>query len=386
MINPLKRLANFTKAAPPTATVAEDSTAIAIQRVEALLQQGQFSEAVTFCQAEIAKMSDNPWLYYNLGKAYSGQQEWVQATAAFNHALQQDANICWFHYHLGESLLRDAQPDRAIAAFESSIGLKPDFAWAHGLLGAAFLDKEQYAQAAQSFQTAVSLEPHSWLQQKLEYAQHLNAGKRLDILTLLKHPPQLHESNGKPIFLGVSTAMANFLAQTVKPGDRTLETGGGLSTLVMLMQGAHHDCIIPDPALSERLKQFCQKHDISTEHLTFHLDRSEIVLPRLKPEPLDLVLIDGRHAFPSPFIDWYYTTDHLKIGGTVIVDDTHLWTGEVLKNFLKQEAEWQLKAEFPTEQPTSAAFVKVRSGSHDKWWAQQPYAVAQAPVPPHVVK
>jgi hypothetical protein len=39
---------------------------------------------------------------------------------------------------------------------------------------------------------------------------------------------------------------------------------------------------------------------------------------------LDLVLIDGDHAFPASFIDWYYTAEQVKLGGYVIVDDTNL--------------------------------------------------------------
>jgi hypothetical protein len=41
--------------------------------------------------------------------------------------------------------------------------------------------------------------------------------------------------------------------------------------------------------------------------VTFEINRSELALPALDPEPLDLVLIDGSHAFPHVFVDWMYT-------------------------------------------------------------------------------
>ncbi len=179
--------------------------------------------------------------------------------------------------------------------------------------------------------------------------------------------------------LGVSNDLIGFLNQQVQPGDHTLETGAGLSTLLFAIKGAVHHCVVPDPELVDRIQAYCQRHQIPTQALTFHVDRSENILPQLQLEPLDLVLIDGRHAFPSPFIDWYYTTNWLKIGGLSIVDDVQLWTGEVLRQFLKLEPEWELVAEVPADSPNSSVFRKLKEGSHDKWWLQQPYAVQQCP-------
>ena len=69
------------------------------------------------------------------------------------------------------------------------------------------------------------------------------------------------------------------------------------------------------------------------------------------------MLIDGSHAFPAPFIDWLYTASALKVGGHLIVDDTQLWTGHVLKQFLDEEAGWALRHAYAGR---SAVFVKER--------------------------
>ena len=50
--------------------------------------------------------------------------------------------------------------------------------------------------------------------------------------------------------------------------------------------------------------------------------------PTLELDALDLVLIDGSHSFPQVFIDWYYTQSALKVGGALLVDDVHIWTGK----------------------------------------------------------
>ena len=34
-----------------------------------------------------------------------------------------------------------------------------------------------------------------------------------------------------------------------------------------------------------------------------------------EPRPLDLVLVDGAHAFPYQTLDWWFLAPHVKIGG-----------------------------------------------------------------------
>lgn len=120
--------------------------------------------------------------------------------------------------------------------------------------------------------------------------------------------------------------------------------------------------------LVNRIKEYCQKNQIYSDNIDFHVDISEKVLPSLPVNDLDLVLIDGRHGFPSPFIDWYYTCNKLKIGGMMMIDDTQIWTGAVLKDFLLSEPEWELKADLSSK---TAVFVKLKEGSHSKTWSEQ---------------
>ena len=56
----------------------------------------------------------------------------------------------------------------------------------------------------------------------------------------------------------------------------------------------------------------------------------------------------------------------------MIVDDTQLWTGWVLKKFLIFEPEWKLNKNSP---PRSAIFTKVQKYENAKWHGQQPYIV-----------
>ena len=104
------------------------------------------------------------------------------------------------------------------------------------------------------------------------------------------------------------------------------------------------------------------------------MDESERILPKMEKTDFDFVLIDGRHAFPTPFIDWYYTAPKIKIGGLVLIDDTHLWTGQELRNFLVFEPEWELKASFQK----SVVFMKVNEGSNEKEWNQKRFLLRKS--------
>ena len=113
-----------------------------------------------------------------------------------------------------------------------------------------------------------------------------------------------------------------------------METGAGISTILFAIKEANHTCIVPDPDLVSRIKSYCARMIVSVGRIDFRIDKSETTLPVLPIDQPDLVLIDGSHAFPTPFIDWYYTADKLRVGGMLMIDDTQLWTGHALKRFL----------------------------------------------------
>ena len=75
----------------------------------------------------------------------------------------------------------------------------------------------------------------------------------------------------------------------------------------------------------------------------FIIDKSEVALPRIKEADFQLALIDGRHGFPQPFLDYYYLAGVLKLGGYLVVDDLHIWTCEMLMNYLDEDKmNWRL--------------------------------------------
>ncbi len=195
----------------------------------------------------------------------------------------------------------------------------------------------------------------------------------IKIQELLKNPPLIHEEDsGKLTSWQLSDQVLDYINENINENSVTLETGAGISTILFAIKSSHHTCISPSQKQIERIQKYCEKYQINVNKIDFKIDLSEKVLPSLNIKNIDLVLIDGSHAFPIPFIDWYYTYRKLKVGGKMIIDDTQLWTGLVLKQFLTLEPEWQINKNSP---PRSAIFTKVKNYTEPKWHAQQPYIV-----------
>jgi predicted O-methyltransferase YrrM len=197
--------------------------------------------------------------------------------------------------------------------------------------------------------------------------------------TLLLDPRLEAFLNSCPAIHGkVTHALARdtllFLEQRVTSGSRTLETGAGLSTLLFAYKSAVHTCVTPWELEALQIRRHCAQHGVSIEQLTFAVGPSDKVLPGLlNSGRLDLVLIDGGHGFPFPFLDWVYCAPRLSIGGIIVIDDTHLWTGAVLRDFLLLDSDWKLEASFDH----SAAFRKVKE-FRPKEWNEQQYVLKQS--------
>lgn len=195
----------------------------------------------------------------------------------------------------------------------------------------------------------------------------------MNLTEILQNPPNPHRDRaGKYYSMGLPENVLRFIAQRIDESASTLETGCGLSTVMFALSGSRHICINPASHEIERIKEYCLGNRIPTRQVTFCQDVSEKVLPGLECDMLDLVLIDGRHGFPAPFIDFYYLAEKLKVGGLLVVDDTWLWTGDVLKQYLLSEPEWELEADFS---PRTSVFRKLAHGSQNKEWTEQAFVV-----------
>jgi len=195
--------------------------------------------------------------------------------------------------------------------------------------------------------------------------------------TLLATNPSLHGSSSRQWQLGKD--VMRWLFTNVISGQRTLETGCGYSTIVFALKGARHTVISPVIEEHQRVRQWCDVNGIDLSNLDFKVARSEEVLPTLALEPLDLVLIDGWHAFPAPLLDWFFTAKKLVVDGHVIVDDTHIKAVRILRDFLEAEqGRWELVARFKQTDIFRKISRDVFIGEcHTQPWGAKPYISIQ---------
>lgn len=161
-----------------------------------------------------------------------------------------------------------------------------------------------------------------------------------------------------------------FIERNVRPEHRTLETGAGFSTITFAATGSSHTTIVHAQSEVDRIRAYCEQHDISHAQVTFIVGWTERTLPGLELSELDLILLDGSHAFPGVFIEWFYTAEALKVGGHLILDDIHLWTGRTLRDFLRGSPGWEQLDEF---RGRTALFRKTGETQLNKDWGEQPY-------------
>lgn len=192
---------------------------------------------------------------------------------------------------------------------------------------------------------------------------------------LLATPVRIHK--GRSVTWGIAREVADLLRQRATPEAVTLETGSGLSTLVLLHAGVRrHIAIQPGVDEFNAIREFCDEHGISTAALEAIVARSQDYLPHAALPPLDAVLIDGAHAFPHPFLDWYFTAAALKVGGILVVDDTNIATGAILADFLGMEPWWRPIV----RRRRFAAFEKIAEGlDAPRDWKAQPYLAGTYP-------
>ena len=194
--------------------------------------------------------------------------------------------------------------------------------------------------------------------------------KSMDLTDVLRDPPKPHEdSHGGFMVMGLTEGALKFIYENVDESCVTLETGCGLSTVVFALKGSRHTVIAPAPQEFEITRAYCRDRGIPTSQISFVTEPSQRALPGLESPPLDLVLIDGSHGFPAPFVDWFYTAGKLKQGGWLIVDDIWVWSCQILRDFLVEQPHWELVNEF---EGRTAVFRKIDDGSEWLEWTQQP--------------
>jgi hypothetical protein len=156
----------------------------------------------------------------------------------------------------------------------------------------------------------------------------------------------------------IDAALAEFLDARISPGSVTLETGAGLSTLVILRtQPRRHTAVHPSAEAFAAILEFAVRQGIDTRGFLPVLARSQDWLPGAELPELDLVLVGGA-PFPVPLIDWYFAAERLKAGGLMVVEGTQQATGTMLADFMQADPGWE-----PVARSGASQFASYRKRS-----------------------
>jgi precorrin-6B methylase 2 len=154
-----------------------------------------------------------------------------------------------------------------------------------------------------------------------------------------------------------------------RPLFATAETGCGGSTILLSHLSRQHTVFAIEGG-NRTISELSRHPDLKRECVEFVEGETKETLPRYRFEnPLDLVLLDGPHAYPLPQIEYAYLFPRLRKDGWLIIDDLQIPSVHELFRFLKQEPGLDL-AEVVAR---TAFFRKVEEKSDagpDGWWLQ----------------
>jgi precorrin-6B methylase 2 len=170
----------------------------------------------------------------------------------------------------------------------------------------------------------------------------------------------------------VTRGTLHAVRNAVRPGDRTLEIGAGVTTVVFAAAGARHTAVSPDPSEHQLIRNYCRKIGVDDSQLEFLVGFSDDILPShlTRERTLDVALVDGAHSFPLPIIDWHYVSRAVKVGGRLFLDDITIPAVKPAFRHMTLDSAWRLDGIFNSQ---CAAFTLLREPGLDGDYLNQPF-------------
>jgi predicted O-methyltransferase YrrM len=153
-----------------------------------------------------------------------------------------------------------------------------------------------------------------------------------------------------------------------RPVRRTLETGfayGCSAAYILSATSAPHIAVDPYEAAYGNLGVENIARLGLQDRLQLIREPSHLALPRLVAGGvrIDFAFIDGGHKFEEIFLDWYYASLLLDVGGLLALDDTWLEATRMTASFVRtNRKEFR---EIPARAPNLFVFEKVGQDQSD---------------------
>ena len=159
----------------------------------------------------------------------------------------------------------------------------------------------------------------------------------------------------------------------------TAETGCGLSTIVFSAIADRHLCFTTDEGASLAKVRAAPLLDAGRVEFVIGPAQKTLVGHPLEGS-LDLVLIDGPHAFPFPQMEYYHFYPRIRAGGVLVVDDIHIPTIRQMYDVLRDDEMWLHLG----DEMTTAFFERTDAPSFDPTgdgWERQRFNQRHFPDP-----
>jgi hypothetical protein len=158
---------------------------------------------------------------------------------------------------------------------------------------------------------------------------------------------------------------------------RTAETGCGLSTIVLSAIADRHLCFTVD--IGDSLRKVRAEPQLKADAVEFVIGPAQHTVGAWRFEgELDLVLIDGPHGFPFPYLEYYHFYPRIRRGGLLIVDDVHIPTIRHMYDVLRDDSMWRHLG----DELTTAFFERTDAPTFDPTgdgWERQNYNLRRFP-------
>jgi hypothetical protein len=176
--------------------------------------------------------------------------------------------------------------------------------------------------------------------------------------------------------MAVGPAVLQWIADHLSSEMVTIETGAGYTTVLFAALAKHHYCCTFSQKEADKIRAYLEQIGVPNDKLTFLLGSTDETLARWGIEPLiDFAYIDGCHGYPFPALDWHYIDKHLKIGGTIGMDNVELRPVREHCEFLEENGAYQI-AGVVTEGYYLAQFY-TKLTDQNREWVNQAYSRAK---------
>lgn len=127
------------------------------------------------------------------------------------------------------------------------------------------------------------------------------------------------------------------------PFEATAETGCGGSTILLSRLSRLHT-VFAIEGLDRTISTLGEHPNLRRDAVVFVEGETKDTLAiHSFPGPLDLVLLDGPHAYPLPQVEFVYLFPRVKVGGWIVLDDLQITAVYALFQFLRLESSVMLE-------------------------------------------